>query len=742
MATIENFLLKFKVDGQQAIDKASAGVKNLSDQVSQFGANTGPVGASLTDLLGKLGPIGLAAGAAAGAFAALGLRAIQLADEIADISDATNISAGALLNFKQSVMEAGGGAGDFSQLAIKLNQSIGEAAQGNDKLQNTFRTLGVYVTDAGGKIRDTEVILRDAIGALQRIEDPALRAAMATDLFGKAAARLDITKLNALRDPVADADIKRLAEYQAAIDRVRATLERKLITFFGSVAEEVEKHGARIRAEEERLNKIGITRQPIPGAVGRYGEPVSPIYTPEGGIGTRRMTAEERAALAERQRIAEMERLMAPAAGQPRWSEPQKPGGFGAPSQAKLKEQEAEAKANAKALADWNLRLNDSARQVDLNQALASANEMQSIQLTANAQIAKAREDIFARERLSREEKEMEFAEKELEIQTATANKIQQIRMKANARVYQEYEAQRQADEEAIAAQESAYQRAAVAAQEQVNNFKASREEIEKRYQLEKELQGVDTITANMRRKIFDLEQSRTQQLKELAKDQNLAYAERIKLEQQVNSEVDRAIENERLRAAESRSNQESFVYGWDEAFRKYAENAADAATQAQQYFDKFAKGFEDAFVSLFTNAKFSFKDFINSLIADFARVEAKKMFSALFGGKDGGGSILMTAFNWGKSLFGLANGGQVAANRPYVVGERGPELFIPRGQGTVIANNQLGGATSMPAQTMITYNIQAVDAASFRQLVARDPSFIYAVTEQGRRSQPSARRL
>lgn len=39
-----------------------------------------------------------------------------------------------------------------------------------------------------------------------------------------------------------------------------------------------------------------------------------------------------------------------------------------------------------------------------------------------------------------------------------------------------------------------------------------------------------------------------------------------------------------------------------------------------------------------------------------------------------------------------------------------------------------------------VNYNIQAVDASSFRALVARDPEFIYNITEQGRRNTPSRR--
>jgi hypothetical protein len=40
----------------------------------------------------------------------------------------------------------------------------------------------------------------------------------------------------------------------------------------------------------------------------------------------------------------------------------------------------------------------------------------------------------------------------------------------------------------------------------------------------------------------------------------------------------------------------------------------------------------------------------------------------------------------------GRALGGPVSANTAYVVGERGPELFVPQGSGTIISNNRMGG--------------------------------------------------
>jgi phage-related minor tail protein len=73
-----------------------------------------------------------------------------------------------------------------------------------------------------------------------------------------------------------------------------------------------------------------------------------------------------------------------------------------------------------------------------------------------------------------------------------------------------------------------------------------------------------------------------------------------------------------------------------------------------------------------------------------------------------------------------------VSAGRAYTVGESGPETFVPTGAGSIVPG---GGATS------VTYNINAVDAASFQSLIARDPEFLFAVTEQGRRRMPNNRR-
>lgn len=185
----------------------------------------------------------------------------------------------------------------------------------------------------------------------------------------------------------------------------------------------------------------------------------------------------------------------------------------------------------------------------------------------------------------------------------------------------------------------------------------------------------------------------------------------------------------------EIRNAQRSWNAGWQEAFATYVDNATNAAKNATSLFEKFSKGWEDALVNFVKTGKLSFKDLANSIIEEMVRIQARKLFAGIFGGATGGGGgggILSDIFG---AIAGKANGGPVSANTPYIIGEQGPELFVPKSAGTVVPNNQLSGSTQ------VTYNINAVDAASFRQMLAKEPEFLYAVTERGRSSIPGGRR-
>jgi len=70
-----------------------------------------------------------------------------------------------------------------------------------------------------------------------------------------------------------------------------------------------------------------------------------------------------------------------------------------------------------------------------------------------------------------------------------------------------------------------------------------------------------------------------------------------------------------------------------------------------------------------------------------------------------------------------FAKGGFIPKGQFGVVGEAGPELVSGPAQVTPMSQMQ-------PQQ--VTYNINAVDASSFRALLARDPSFVHAVVQRG----------
>jgi lambda family phage tail tape measure protein len=186
------------------------------------------------------------------------------------------------------------------------------------------------------------------------------------------------------------------------------------------------------------------------------------------------------------------------------------------------------------------------------------------------------------------------------------------------------------------------------------------------------------------------------------------------------------AMSNEQLnlQQIELAENSRSFSYGWKKAMADYVDAATNAARQAERVFQTTFRGLEDLIVNFTKTGKFEFKQFVASIAEEMMRSNLRKLFAGIFGGgSTGGGGSMFAGF--------FANGGTIPGGQFGVVGERGPELVS--GPATVTPLAQGGGS--------VTYNINAVDAASFKQLVARDPEYMFAITEQGRKSLPRNRR-
>ena len=122
---------------------------------------------------------------------------------------------------------------------------------------------------------------------------------------------------------------------------------------------------------------------------------------------------------------------------------------------------------------------------------------------------------------------------------------------------------------------------------------------------------------------------------------------------------------------------------------------------------------------------KFSFGDFARSVIYDLEKIALKSAVIGVFKSM-GLGDIF--------SLPGRAAGGPVSGGTPYLIGEQGPELFIPQGSGNIIPNSQLG---SGGGRTTIINNISAIDAKSVAQLFAENRMTLFGNVEQARRELP-----
>ena len=81
-----------------------------------------------------------------------------------------------------------------------------------------------------------------------------------------------------------------------------------------------------------------------------------------------------------------------------------------------------------------------------------------------------------------------------------------------------------------------------------------------------------------------------------------------------------------------------------------------------------------------------------------------------------------------------MASGGSVGAGKPYVVGERGPELFIPNQQGQITQNARGMGGESVN----VSFNINTIDSRGFEEALNENRGTITAiindaVNEKGR---------
>jgi len=146
---------------------------------------------------------------------------------------------------------------------------------------------------------------------------------------------------------------------------------------------------------------------------------------------------------------------------------------------------------------------------------------------------------------------------------------------------------------------------------------------------------------------------------------------------------------------------------------------------------------------------KLSFKDLTRSIIQDLISIAMRAQMMAMFKGfsffgmSGGGGSTtgapLSPSFSAAPTF--AANGADAQAGQPFYVGERGPELFVPQGAGTIMSNSMVGSMSNNQPQVVYNgpyiANMSAIDTQSATQFLAKNKQTIWAVNQSAQRSLP-----
>jgi phage-related minor tail protein len=175
------------------------------------------------------------------------------------------------------------------------------------------------------------------------------------------------------------------------------------------------------------------------------------------------------------------------------------------------------------------------------------------------------------------------------------------------------------------------------------------------------------------------------------------------------------------------------------EAIAKMFVTMDESAKRTQQVFDSVFGNLSSAIDNFVKTGKLNMKDLARSIIQDLIAIQMKaaalRFLNAAFGFATGGSGA---NDGWFKNVYQAtaatpkATGGPVSAGSPYMVGERGPELFMPSGSGTIIPNNQMG----MNSTTNVTNNyINAIDTKSFEDRLLGSSNAIWAANQYANKS-------
>ena len=618
---------------------------------------------------GKIGATALVAASAA---------ALQYADELADVAKANDVAIGTVLKLSNALANAGGKAGDSGKLLASFTKFIDEAAGGSEQAQKTAKMLGVSLQDLG-KLSEEE-LLNKVVKNLGSMEDSVTRNAKAMDVFGKAAKGVDFVSLaedmgkaNKLADEQAIGIQQAADSYDILAQSARDTM-----IIIGSELGPVLKTTLEyIKSMQGDTNILGQVVKTVFQTVAVLGSEIGFFF---------------KAIFDEIGHTYNNAVILV------------------------TKGVDAAIAANQK----YNASVQANRDNVDFFQAQIMGVSMGRSSVDERRTDNKSNASVVGRNVTPAKNKEAEAAEK------------------ARLRALEKYFHELQRLDKILLDAEGKENKA----------FTDSIKRIEKDEQslkLKNGILDIEKLTLNMRSEDIQLtkdlylaEEKRLENIKEIEHNNLLSQTTKEYLISQENALANATerylrAQNQAVKSQREGTGEQGFLKEGAKFFRDMPTDLENGA----KAFQSVMGNMESALDNFVRTGKLSFKDLARSIIQDLIAIQLKAsasgLFKSLFGMYSGGGFGTGNAFG-NQDLGGfLADGGSANANTPYVVGERGPELFVPRSSGTVIPNHALAGAGGT---TNVTNNyINAIDTKSFEERLLGSSTAIWAANKYGEKN-------
>lgn len=200
MAKLESLVVDLQLETAQL----RAGIDRATSQLGRFGA--------VFSGLSKIVSAGFAVAVgkqAVGALANFVQAGSQAADRMGKLAQITGTTSEGFSRLEWAARLSDVSTEDLGSALTKLNRSMSEAHSGSREQVALFKSLGVSITDAGGKLRGTEDVFKVLATKFATLKNDGDKARLMMEAFGKSGAQL-IPLMNggaeALRKAAAEAD--------------------------------------------------------------------------------------------------------------------------------------------------------------------------------------------------------------------------------------------------------------------------------------------------------------------------------------------------------------------------------------------------------------------------------------------------------------------------------------------------------------------------------------------------------